>query len=454
MQPALAVSWTVSPDYKTYTFKLRDGVKFHDGTPLTAEAVKFSLVRMKKMDKTAYGSFRTVGDENGIKVIDPLTVRITLKESFPLFMMDLLMASYFPVSDAVKKYETADDPYASNWMMSHASGTGPFQLAEWVQDDHIVLERFPQYWGGMGTPKSAARVDKVVIRKVPDPSAARIMLEKGEVDIAEGLTQEQFTALAKMKGIVVKGFDRPATTYLTMDIRQKPFDSVKVRQAIAYAINYDEIIRRILLGNGKRLHGLMPEVKGIPGFDPSVPTYPYDPKKAQQLLGEAGYPNGFSTELTYAPGRAVEFDQVAEYLQAYLRKVGIQARLNRTTIEAQIGKMDAGSYGLSLMIWKMGYPDPSDALELYDPDKYAGGNDWIKPFWHDPVAQEKMKQARMMSDISARTQLYHDVSMTIVNQAIYVPLYQPRWLLAWRSNLSGVDWDPFVGVTLWQVRKP
>jgi peptide/nickel transport system substrate-binding protein len=453
IRPALAVSWTVSSDFKTYTFKLRPGVKFHDGSSLTANAVKFSFLRILKIDKTGYGNFRTLGQESGLEALDPLTIRITLKESFPLFMVDLLNPCYFVMSDSVATHATSDDPYASRWLTNHEAGTGPFRLAEWVQDDHVVLAKFSQYWGGAGTPKSAAKVDTVIIRKVPDPSAARIMLEKGEVDIAEGLTQEQFAALEKTKGITVNGFKRPALTYLTMDVRQKPFDSVKVRQAIAYAINYDEIIKKILHGYGTQLHGLM--AQGQVGYDPSIPAYPYDPAKARQLLKDAGYPSGFSTELTYAPGRAVEFDQVAQYLQAYLGKVGIQLKLQRTTIEAQVRNMDAGSYGLSLMIWNLGIPDPDDgAGNLYDPERSAGGNDWIKPYWSDPTAKEKMTQTRATVDPKVRASLYHDVSMIIVNQAIYIPLYQPQYQLAWRSNLKGMGWDPFMGVRLWQIQKP
>jgi peptide/nickel transport system substrate-binding protein len=450
IHPGLAVSWTVSPDFQTYTFKLRQGVKFHDGRPLSAEAVKFSLVRMLKIDKAPYGSFRSLGDENGVEAVDPTTVRIRLKKPFPLFMADLVAPSYFIVSDGVMARATADDPYAAKWMTTNAVGTGPFRLAEWLQDQRVVLEKFPDYWGGTGTPKSKARVDRVVVQKVTDPSAARIMLEKGEVDITEKLTDEQFAALRQTQGIVVKAFDRPQVSYLTMDIRQKPFDSMKVRQALAYAVNYEELISRILRGNAKPLHGLVAE--GLLGFDRSIPSYKYDPAKAQQLLKEAGNPNGFATDLFFAPGRAIEFDQVAEYLQAYLGKVGVQAKLEKMTIEAQTRKMAAGAYGLSLMTWKVAFNDPDDSVGwIYDASRDAGG--WTASFWMDPVVIEKMKKTRETADANTRAALYREVSRMAVEQAIFVPLYQPQWVLAWRSSLKNLTWDPFMGVHMWEVSK-
>jgi ABC-type transport system substrate-binding protein len=292
-------------------------------------------------------------------------------------------------------------------------------------------------------------VDRVVIRRVGDPSAARIMLEKGEVDIAESLTEEQFTALGKVPGLVVKGFDRPVLTYLTMDVSQKPFSSRDVRRAVAHAINYDEMIQRILHGNAKRLHGLM--TYGMFGADPSIPLYPYDVAKARQLLKDAGYPNGFSTELTFAPGRAVEFDQVAEYIQAYLAKVGVEVKLERTTIENQVRKMGGGNYGLSLMIWKLAIPDPDDGAGiLYDPGR---DNSWVRTFWKDEAVAEKMKKTRETASADVRKALYREVSMTVMDQVIYVPLYQPQWLLAWRASVQGVAWNPFMGVNLWKVQK-
>jgi peptide/nickel transport system substrate-binding protein len=449
-RPGLAVSWTISPDFQTYTFKLRPGVTFHDGTSLSAEAVRFSFVRMLKIDKVPYGSFRKIGDENGIEILDPLTVRIRLKKTFPLFIADLVAPAYSIVSADVRKHATAEDPYATRWLSTNAAGSGPFRLVEWLQDQRIVLERFPGYWGGTGTSKGPAKVDRVVVRKVADPSTARIMLEKGEVDITEHLTDDQFTALKATPGVVVRGFDRPRVTYLTMDVRHKPFDSVKVRQAIAYSVNYEEIIQRILHGNAKRLHGLITE--GLLGFDASVPTYPYDPGKARQLLQEAGYPSGFATSLWYAVDRASEFEQVAEYLQAYLGKVGIQLKLEKTTIQAQIRRMAAGNYGLALMVWNAALPDPDDTVGwIYDASRDAGG--WTASFWMDPTVIEKMKQTRETADSKVRATLYRDVSAMAVEQAIFVPLYQPQWLLAWRAAVQDVTWDPFLGLHLSKLGK-
>jgi len=191
--PDLAESWEISPDYKTYTFHLRKGVKFHDGTTFTAHAVKFTMDRILRANRTTFGNYLKYGNPNSCTIIDDYTIKIDLNKPFPIFMVDLTIASYLIVSpDYVKKHAPADDPDAFKWMSHHACGTGPFKLVEWTEGQRLVFEKFDDYWGGPEGGKNAAKVDKVIYKVVQDPSTARLMLEKGDVDIVEKLTVDEF----------------------------------------------------------------------------------------------------------------------------------------------------------------------------------------------------------------------------------------------------------------------
>lgn len=449
--PDLAKSWEMSPDYKTYTFHLRKGVKFHDGTPFTAHAVKFSYDRMLRINRTSMGYYLKYADKNSCEVIDDHTIRIHLVKPYTIFMVDATTAAYFIISpEYIKKHATADDPDALKWMSNNACGTGPFKLAEWTEGQRVVFEKFEDYWGGSKGGRSTPKVDKVIYKIVDDPSTARLMLEKGDVDMAEKLTVEQFEKLKTTPGIKVLNFKIPKVVYITMDVSKPPFNDVKVRQAISHAINYEEIIEYIERKNVKRMHGLIPE--GIMGHNPKLPLYRYDLKKAKKLLKASGYPNGFTTDFIFAVERRPEFEQVGSYIQAYLKKIGINVKIQKIAFDPQIAKMEKGNYGMSLMTWTCVMPDPDDiAGWLYDSARAHGG--WNGSYWHDKDVQAKLTQLRETADKNKRKKLYQEVDKKAVNNAIYVYLYQLSNQIAVRDNIKDFYYDSFMKSYFWDVDK-
>ncbi len=335
--PDLAESWEVSPDYKDFTFHLRKGVKFHDGTSFNAQAVKFSYDRMLRVNRTTYGNYLKFADKNSCEVVDDSTLKIHLIKPYPIFLVDAVTAAYFIVSpDFIKKHATADDPEALKFMPDHACGTGPFKLVEYTQGERLVFEKNSEYWGGSKGGKTTPKVDKVIYRIVGDPSTATLMLEKGDADIAEKLTVEQFEKLKSASGLKVMSFSTPKVVYITMDTSKPPYNDMKVRQAIFYAINDDEIIKYIERGNVKRMHGLIPE--GIMGHNPNLPLYDFNVDKAKELMKASAYPNGFTTDLIFALERRPEFEQVTAYIQAYLKKIGITANIQKMAFDTQIAR--------------------------------------------------------------------------------------------------------------------
>jgi peptide/nickel transport system substrate-binding protein len=449
--PGLAESWEVSPDYKTYTFKLRKGVKFHDGTPFNAESVKFSFDRMLRVNRTAYGYYLKYGQPDGCQVIDDHTIKIQLKEPFSIFIVDLTIGAYSIVSpDYVKAHATADDPDALKWMTDHACGTGPFKLVEFTQGQRLVFEKFNDYWGKDFEIKPAAKIDKLVFKVVEDPSNASLMLEKGDTDAAEKLTVEQFDKLRTHAEINVFDFPMPKVVYLSMDVSKPPFNDVNVRKAISCAVNTEEIIKFIEKGNAKRMHGLIPA--GIMGHNPDLPAYDFNVEKAAEHLAKSAYPKGFTTDLMFAVERRPEFEQVAAYIQAYLKKIGVTLNVQKIAFDVQLAKMEKGDYGLSLMTWSTVLPDPEDiAGWLYDSARSSGG--WNGSHWDHKEVQAMVGKAREIADPQERKRLYEEADRIAVDEAIYVYLYQLSEQFAVRKQVSGFFFDPLVKVYFWEMDK-
>lgn len=449
--PGLAESWEVSPNFKTYTFHLRKGVKFHDGTPFNAHAVKFSFDRMLRVNRTAYGYYLKYGKPDGCTVIDDHTIKIELQKPYPIFLVDIAVGAYSIISPSyVKKNATADDPDALKYMTDHASGTGPFKLVEYTQGQQVVYEKFNEFWGSESSIKPAAKIDKLILKVVTDPSSARLMVEKGDVDITEKLTVDQFDKMRSNANVQVIDFTIPKVVYLTIDVSKPPFDDVNVRKAISHAINTDEIIQYIEKGNAKRMHGLIPV--GIMGHNPDLPIYEYDLQKAKEYLKKSKYPGGFTTNLIFAMERRPEFEQVGEYIQAYLQKIGINVSVQKLAFDSQLAKMDKGAYGMALMTWTTVLPDPEDiAGWLYDSARASGG--WNGSFWTDKEVLKMISDAREIPDQGKRKVLYQSVDKKAVDNAIYVNLYQLSELYATGKNIKGMYFHPLTKIHFWELYK-
>jgi len=449
--PGLAKSWKVSSDYKTFTFDLRKGIKFHDGTPFNAHAVKFAYDRMLRVNRTSYGYYLKYGTPDGITVIDDHTVQIKLKKAFPIFLVDMAATAYGIVSPAfVKKNSSSDDPDALKVMTDHANGTGPFKMVEYTLGQRIVYEKYNGYWGSANSIKSSAKIDKLIIKVIKDPSTARLMVEKGDVDLAEKLTVEQFEKMRSNNKVQVLDFTLPKVVYITMDVSKPPFDDVNVRKAIAYAIKTDEIIKYIEKGNAARMHGLIPA--GIMGHNPDLPAYMHDLKKAKQLLKDSKYPNGFTTNLIFAESRRPEFEQVGEYVQAYLKKIGIKVNVQKLAFDTQLAKMDKGNYGMSMMTWTTTLPDPEDiAGWLYDSNRSSGG--WNGSFWFDKDVLRMISEAREIADMGKRKKLYQTIDRKAVEGAVYTNLYQLSQQYAAGENVNSVYYHPLTKIHFWEIDK-
>lgn len=312
VRPHLAERWTVSPDGLTYTFYLRKGVKFHNGEPFNAEAVRFSLEWIR--DPSVFTQFKGYWtDTKSIEIVDDYTIKFHLKQPSPLLIS--LMPWHLAILPP--KYVSEN---RKTWGRKPV-GTGPYKFVEWVSNERIVMEANMDYWQG------PPPFQKLIFRPIPDETARTAALLSGAVHVVGPLSLDQAPMVARAAGVHVVWTDSLSRERLAIRHDAKPFDDIRVRQAVDHAIDESAIIKNILGGNAADYHSPLVALEW--GFDPTLKdSYPYNPARARELLAQAGYPNGLETEFEYVPGITPKNTETAEAIVNYLAAVGIKVKLN------------------------------------------------------------------------------------------------------------------------------
>ncbi|WP_413722222.1 ABC transporter substrate-binding protein [Sodalis sp. RH24] len=441
----LAENYTVSDDGLVYTFTLRKGVKFHNGREMKAADVKYSLERTvnPKTQSPGAGFFSSIAGYDdmasgkaehlaGIETPDDYTVKITLKAPNATFLhvMALNFASVVP-HEAVEQWG-AD-------FGKHPVGTGAFELSTWKLGQELVFKKNPNYFRS-GLP----HLDTITFEVGQDPSVALLRLERGEVDIAgDGVPPARFLQFKqdpKYKGLLVTG-DQLQTGYLTMKTTLKPFDNLKVRQAVNMAINKDRIVRII---NGRAVAANQPLPPAMPGYDTAYKGLGYDVAKAKQLLGEAGFANGFSTEL-YVMNTDPQ-PRIAQSIQQDLAKVGIRASIKSL---AQANVIAAGgSADQAPMVWSGGmawiadFPDPSN---FWGPILGCGGavdGGWNWARYCNKTLDAEAEKADSMAkpdQQDARIAAWRKIFISAMDDAPWVPIFNEKRFTVRSANMGGED---------------
>ena len=335
-EPALAESWDISEDGLTWTFHIRDGVKFHDGGELTADVVKASIERTRELGTGASWIWWMV---DSIEAVDDLTVVFTLSTAYPLDRVAASTYAAWIMSPTAAAYEDSEWFEAGN-----EAGSGPWMLESYTPDEEIVLTRFEDYWGGWDDDQ----FDKVVISIVPEQVVQSQMLEGGEVDLALSLPAETLENFKANPDFTVYE-DATLFNYVgLMNTQKPPLDNKLVRQAIAYAIPYDDVVAVGAGGLGQQARGPVPH--GLWPYSDEVSQYSYDPDKARELLAEAGYPDGgFSLVLTHAAENLSE-ERFAPVIKDALAEIGIDVEI-RPMLWAQQ--------------WELAKGDPAEAQDIF-----------------------------------------------------------------------------------------
>jgi peptide/nickel transport system substrate-binding protein len=306
-EPSLALSWKALTE-TTWEFKLRRGVKFHDGSTMTAEDVKYSFDRVlepgkEKKKSPQYGNVRAIKE---VKIVDPDTVHIITDKPFPLLLERLV---FFPIVPRKHIEKVGEEAFGSTATV----GSGPWKLVEWKRDQHIKLEAFDQYWRG----KPAFKY--VVFRAIPEVATQVAELKTGGVDIIRNVSPDLLGDIKNHPQTRISTTPILRVHYISLDMRTAPFDKKAARQAANYAIDKQSMITKMMAGLGKQVATVVQPPAF--GFDPSVQPYPFDPKKAKELLAQAGYPNG--VEITMHSS-STEWRPQFEALGEMLTEVGLR----------------------------------------------------------------------------------------------------------------------------------
>ena len=447
LEPGLATKWTALEDGKTWTFKLRDKVKFHDGTDFNALAVKFNVERW--WDPKSKFGYRDAGKSYEIwsnlfggykgshvsllqEVVaeDESTVRFVLKQPFAAFP-SAIASGYFGIAspDAVKK---AGAKYGTP--SSLAVGTGPFVFKEWRSGDRVVLEKNPKYWKE-GVPK----VDQLVMRFITDPAARLAQLRSGTIDFTVDLAPDQLPEIQRDSNL--EAIKRPSLNvgYLGLNPSYEPLSKPSVRQAIDQAINKQEIVKAFWGELGKSdPHFTPPSLQEFQSN--TVADYQYNPQQAKQLLIQAGYPDGFNLQLWYMPVSRPYFPNpkpIAEAFAAELSAIGIKVSLQTKDWAAYLeDRNKPPGFQAFMMGWTGDYGDPDNFYYAH----FGPGATADLGGWKNQQVFNLLDQGRATEDKAERAKIYAQVDEILSQEAVRLPIVHSQPLLAKRKNLRG--WTP------------
>jgi peptide/nickel transport system substrate-binding protein len=418
--PGLAARWSVSANGLVYTFALRPGVTFHSGRPFTSADVAYSLKRMAEKGKSPHAADYAVIDATDTP--DPLTVRITLKRPSARFLSDLAYGWAAVVPDG-----------AGDELRQHPVGTGPFRFVEWVPDSHIKLARNPKYFLS-GRPY----LDEVVFRVVADETVRLTALRTGEIDVAAPIPPQSVAELRAAGGIKVETFPRNTLSEVAINQEQKPFNDLRVRQALFHATDRQAVLEGAVFGFGRLLGSFMPPVISEYYVDLNT-RYPYDPARARALLAQAGFPNGFDTVI-YLPQPYAESVKSGEIVASQYKKVGINAKLVTLEWGAWLDKVyKKHDYGLTV-IGHVGRLDPVTLLERFKSKYNANYFGYANPDYDRLVEQADVSHDRKQRrEMVARLQRY------LSDDAVCVWLFSTDGIVAMRQDVYGYSELPIPG---------
>jgi peptide/nickel transport system substrate-binding protein len=422
IQPHLVESFKML-DPLTWEFKLRKGVKFHNGEDFNAETVKFSIERGS--DKTIkpkprlgryYTTFKSV------EVVDSHTVRIVTHAPDPI-VVNRLTGFFGPMvpPNYIKKH-------GQNILQSKPIGTGAFKFVRWDKDEKVELEANENYWG------QKPKIKRVVFRPVPEITTRLADLELGRADIVTDVPPEHIERIKKNPDVkIAAGLSSRNIHIILNTVKPGPIGNKKVRQALQYAVDVDAIIKNILGGYGRAIATLF--VPESFGYDPSIKPYPYDPEKAKQMLTEAGYPNGFEVKFDHPSGRYLKGEEVAETVIGQLARVGVTAKIQKLEWGTYVKRWRARKLSPLALIGAGDMMLDNDQLltsRLISDANYGG-------FYSNPRMDELILKGRKTMNAEERLKIYSEAQKLIKEDCPILPLYQ-------QPNIYGIskriEWTP------------
>lgn len=436
VQPALARAWEMSPDGKVWKFRLRPGVLFHDGTRLDAAAVVLSFDRLLSSRHPHYLATddanlwrKLMKDVTRVVAIDAMTVEIRTGRPYAPLLSNLAM---FPIVSpaAITRW--------GQLFSEHPVGTGPFSFENWRAGDSLIVRRFDRYWD------KPALLERIVFRVVVDARQRLIDLESGSVDLAMSIAPDEQPFVELHPDLQLHHTPGNDISYLAFNVARQPFDNVRVRRALAHAVNKEPIVKLAFQGRAVPADGPLPPTQWA--YHKPTARYPFDPVRAREGLIAAGFDLN-ATYTLYAPSTPRPYmsspERVARFLQASLAQVGVKTELRLEPYHQFRDSVQAGEHDLALFGWVPDTGDPDNVLYvLLHSDNALLGAAHNIAFFRDPEVDRLLIEAQGTADVAGRVRLYAAAQERIADQCPWVPIAHSEFVVAARKEISGVVLTP------------
>jgi peptide/nickel transport system substrate-binding protein len=439
LSPMLATSWESNDEGTVWTFKIREGVEFHDGEPLNAEAVAMNLRRFVNPDVGAAYAF-LLGTVEEIEAVSEYELQLTLSEPFAPILSHLSHSFVGIVSPAQLEGLGPDETFQK------PIGTGPYEMEEWSRGESITLTVNEDYWGDQPSIPNAR------FEFIPESSALIVALETGEIDAMMRVPPQEVERLESASNIEVVRESSVRQIYIGLNNEREPFNNEQVRRALNYAVDKEEIVNGLFEGYTVADAPIVPAVFGYAEQE----VYEYDPERAQELLAEAGYPDGFEMTLHHPTGRYPLDETVAELIQDQLSEVGIDATLQTREWSSYLDftsqPPDEAEYDAFQLGWGTVTLDADYGLYalLHSNQWNPNGNN--RGFYKNEEVDQLLDEARVTTDQPRREELYAQAIDIIWNEAPWIFLYNQGQINANRTYVEGLIHHPLENLSVWDAR--
>lgn len=453
VKPGIAESWEISDDGLTYTFKLKPGIKFASGNPITAEDVAWSFERVVKLDKspafilTQFGLTADNVSETA-KAVDDTTFVFTVDKPYaPSFVLNCLTATVGAVLDKKLVMEHAeaktpsddykyDTDFGYGWMKTNYAGSGPFKIRDWRANEIVVLERNDNYYG------EKPALNRVIYRHVKESATQRLMLEAGDVDVARNLEPGDYDAVQKNADLITTDAPKGTVYYISLNQKNEALAKPEVREAFKYLVDYDAIGATLIKGIGE-IHQTY-QVKGVLGALDSNP-YKLDVAKAKELLEKAGLKDGLS--VTFDVRNTQPVTGIAESFQQTAAQAGVKIEIIPGDGKQTLTKYRARNHDLYIGQWGMDYWDPNTNADAFTSNPDNSDDAAVKSLawrnaWDIPELTEQVKAALLERDNDKRAELYQKLQQEALDSSPFVMIYQQIEVAGVRGNVKGYRLGP------------
>jgi peptide/nickel transport system substrate-binding protein len=436
----LAESYEVSPDAMKITFHLRKDARFQDGTPVTAEDVKWSLDRAVTAPVLGKAQLLTgsMTSADQFKVIDPLTFEVTLPKPDKLALPNL--ATVYPIiinSKVAKTNATAEDPWAIAWLKEHTAGSGAYMIESFKPGEQVIMKR-NEAWN-RGSPEKSAFFKRVIVQSVPEPATRANLVERGDADLVIDLQASDVQSL-EGKGTlkVVSTPQYNAVTFISMNNQIPPFDNINVRRAIAYALPYDDMFKAAMFGRGTPLFGaIWADGKPTSGAYPFQQPVKLDLDKAKEYLKAAGMPDGFSTTFSFNVGQASTAEPMSALVKESLAKIGIKVDIQKlpdAQMSTQINEKKLPFFTEGIVAWL-----PS--TDYFYRNFYTGEQRWNYSSIKNAELTAIAQQARFEADKAKYDEYGKKLNAIHFAEMPQIPLWQPNQDAVMATSIDGYTYQ-------------